>query len=189
MYRGNFRILIFIDLLATALGSSIILMMILSVNKGKAAGVAGNPRSFIYDRVFADNDPNALFKVIVKSGDTNEWLESDIPEIAEKTPGIFLMEPQPKKQIHIWGPVNQYDSLGKFAGQVYNVYSTAKKPGKWIVGILYYNNKDIAKLQTGQLSTPISITHILRIDGKDTTIHKEVSLGNYSYISFTVDAN
>jgi hypothetical protein len=44
MFSGNFRVLIFIDLLATALGGSLILMMILSVSKSQSSPPAGMAR-------------------------------------------------------------------------------------------------------------------------------------------------
>jgi hypothetical protein len=188
MYKGNFRILIFIDLLATALGSSIILMMILSVNRGKAAGVAGKARDFIYYRALIKADTNAQFRMVVKNGETNEWIESEFPENAFPTSGVFLSPVDGQTRIFIWGPARQYDSLGMYEGIAYNMYCTTLKKSQWVVGLLYYNNKSLSRLSTSDVSTTIPITHLLRVDGKDSLIQSTVSLGNYSYITFK-DAN
>jgi hypothetical protein len=190
MYKGNFRILIFIDLLATALGSSIILMMILSVNRGKAAGPAGKARDFIYYRVLIKSDTAAKFKLIVKNGETNEWIESDFPENVDAMPGVFLAPVMSSTKIFVWGPVRQFDSLGNYEGASYNMYCTTLKKTKWVVGVLYYNNTALSTFHTGDVSASIPITHLLRVAGKDqdSVVQSTVTLGNYSYITFK-DAN
>jgi hypothetical protein len=180
MYKGNFRILIFIDLLATALGSSIILMMILSVNHGKAAPPTGKARNYIYYKVYALDNPDALFRVIVRNGDNNTWIEGDFPENAQSKHGIFLGSDT--STVFIWGPVTESDSAG-LTRNVYNMYSTVKNTRPWVIGVLYYNDRNLSRMNADALNRPVTIRQILQIGDSTSVITRQVTLGNY--VSFT----
>ncbi|MDN3654863.1 hypothetical protein QWZ08_04435 [Ferruginibacter paludis] len=193
MRGSNLRILIFIDLLATALGSSIILMMVLSVNKGKAiAKQAGIPREFIHYRV-SSPDTGAHFNIIVKSGETSQWVESQ-SSIGAITDTNFFLKNADKSgekkvgKLLIWGPVTEYSDQGKTPNQ-FNVFSTIQKGGPWIIGVLYYDNSGIKNDDSFNINDSIEVIHSWRLPHmlSDTVVHKWVTLGNYSTINFKID--
>lgn len=185
MFSGNFRVLIFIDLLATALGGSLLLMMILSVSKEKPTPLQGTARDYIFYQVWAD-DPDACFKVIVKNGDNNNWLESPIQEKTDSLTGTFIIN-QKKEDVFAWGPVTEYRTDGTNTGNnKFNVYSPVEQSGNWTLGVLYYNNKKLNVGNIDVISSPVKVHHHIQTQNAvmDTTIL--VSLGNYSYIPYSV---
>lgn len=187
MFSGNFRVLIFIDLLATALGGSLILMMILSVSKSQSSPPAGTARNYVFYQVWTDN-PDAYLKVIVQNGDNNKWMESTIQELADSTSGTFIID-EDKQDVFAWGPVTEFNNENKLINRnVFNVYSTAEKKGNWVLGVLYYNNKNLNKGMTDVVSEPIKIYHHYKTLDIDTTTISYVTLGNYNYINYNMKA-
>lgn len=186
MFSGNFRVLIFIDLLATAMGGSLILMMILSISRAPSAAPVGAARAFIMYKVWAD-DPEVLLKIVVKNGDNGTWLNADIPERNQNATDPFSLH-ENKQTVFVWGPVDEFDEKGKITRNVYTVYSTAAEKGRWTLGALYYNH---ATLNAGKIKNmnelKATLYHELRTiqgESKDTVV---VTLGNYSFL--TVDIN
>lgn len=188
MFSGNFRVLIFIDLLATALGSSLILMMILSVSKSQSSPPAGTARNYVFYQVWTDN-PDAYLKIIVQNGDNNKWMEGTIQELADSTSGTFIIN-EDKQDVFAWGPVTEFNNENKVINRnVFNVYSTAEKKGNWVLGVLYYNNKNLNKGITDVVSKPIKIFHHYKTLDIDTTTFSYVTLGNYDYINYNMKAD
>jgi hypothetical protein len=193
MRGSNLRILIFIDLLATALGSSIILMMVLSVNKGKAAAKqAGIPREFIHYRVSCV-DTGARFNITVRSGETQQWMESQSSIDAITDTNFFLKNADisvEKKigKLLIWGPVTEYNGQDKTTN-LYNVFSTVQKGGDWVIGVLYADNSRIRNDDSFDISDSVEVIHTWRLPHMiaDTVVRSWVSLGNYSKINFKID--
>ncbi len=190
MFSGNFRILIFIDLLATALGSSLILMMIMSVSQKKSAPPAGKATNYVMYRVWTD-DENAFIKVLVKNGDSNTWLESEAQELADTIKGTFLTDGQ-KTDVYVWGPSNEYGYDRGLSNRrhknVYTVYSPSEKPGKWTFAVLYYNHKGFNSAEVSDEEIGKSIVVHQEFSSLDTaasdTAH--VTIGGYAYRTFTV---
>lgn len=191
MRSGNFRVLIFIDLLATALGGSLILMMVLSTTKTQSAPPAGVARNFIFYQVYAE-DPNAYLKIIVQNSDKKQWMESTMQELADSTSGTFLLNNE-KQDVFIWGPVTEFDTSGNMTTRnsiplknIFNVYSTTEEKGVWTLGALYYNNKTLNEGSIDAVNKPIKLHHYLKtLNGtilNDTTTF--VTLGNYGYITY-----
>ena len=182
MFSGNFRVLIFIDLLATAMGGSLILMMILSISKNQSAPPAGAARSFISYKVWTD-DADAYLKLIVKNGNTEKWFGGTIPELKEATSDIFIIDE--KEEVFAWGPVTEYDSANRvIAHNVFNVYSTANKEGNWVLGVLYYNNKNLNEGNAiDPANTEIKVHHQWQTMADPEMLEKEdnLSIGNYSF--------
>lgn len=180
MFSGNFRVLIFIDLLATAMGGSLILMMILSINRNSQAPPAGAARNFVFYKVWAD-DPDAYLKVVVRNGDKSKWVSGTIPELSYANDKLFLIADE-EASIFAWGPVTEYDAENNKTRNVYNVYSTAAEAGDWVFGVLYYNNGKLNRSQSLQADAPLTIHHALQtIDLPLTETVSRTSLGNYSF--------
>lgn len=187
MFSGNFRVLIFIDLLATALGGSLILMMILSVSKKQSAPPAGVARNYVHYQVYTD-DPNAYLRLIVKNGDNNQWKECPIQETADSTGNTFILN-EANQSVYAWGPATELDpSTQQVRHNVFNIYSTAEKNGNWVMGVLYYNNKLLNSGSIEPISKPISIHHEYQTLNSKGSTDTLVTLGNYSFVSFTLDS-
>jgi hypothetical protein len=180
MQRINFRALIFIDLLASALGGSIILMLILASKKPHSSLPAGKPRDFIFFKVIVP-DESIRLKVFVNKQGAKGWHQSNFYDEENKhQAGIFSQLDAEEPNVKMWGPA--YIRAGSDS-VAYNVYITSPDSTSWVFSTLYFQNQEMEKA-SGQekfdiMNKEISIVQHYRTKQKpDTAIIQKLTIGN-----------
>src|SRR5687768_1261442 len=132
MFGKGFPVLSFVDLLACALGASILLMLIFSVSGGQPAGISGAPRDYILYTVTVDH-PDARLRLMIKSPKNKTYVIGDMEEYRDK---LFQKMKVDGAVVFFMGPAQRYDVTLDDAKlnttkKVYRIYSTFQDLGTW----------------------------------------------------------
>lgn len=180
MKKINFRALIFIDLLASAMGGSIILMLVIASKKPDRALPAGRPRDFILFKVVVPSE-NIQIKLFVNKKGTKTWYQSNFyAEEKPNTSAVFSQTELSQTEVKMWGPSFLSRKLDSVA---YTVYVTSPDSIDWVFSTLYFRN-DLLERSTGKqkfdiINQEIAITQYYRTRQKpDTAIILKTTIGN-----------
>lgn len=145
---NNKNLLGFVDLLTGFLASALVLMLIFSYSLHKSGDIAGGPRDFIFYQVEiegADVDQLGI-KVFVKPPN-RDWIETKVDQQGQPILNEEDFLEVGTSKFYAWGPAQTFnENYGLVANKrTYNVYgvSVLNDPGKWEVGILYYDHKQL----------------------------------------------
>lgn len=164
----------FVDLMASALGCIIILMLVFSVKKPALTRKIGSPRGYVY-YTFEIEDPNADMELyFVRSVDQRRVNYQKVRLNERKTiNGPDTLSLGAECSAFLWGPIQSQLKGSASSVKKYNVYAVMRERGDWSFGVRYYDRKTLSakSLDEGQLDfnnelkTEIYIAQTLRTNG------------------------
>jgi len=185
MFNNGRTIFSFIDLLACALGGTIVLMLVFSVAKESKSNPAGTARNFVLYEVEV-SDQDALLMPYLQDS-KGQYYSVELNKEGEPTVmrNGFLKMNHP--DFYAWGPSYKVENNeGKY---IYQIYGVVTEKGPYKFGVYAYSDNTINEktpYTTGVeaiANKPFFVTHRLTMRGKEQkTETKEMRLGQFSSI-------
>jgi len=139
MRKSNLFDSAFIDLVASALGALVILMLIFSIKKPASSELkTGKPRGFVFYS-FHIPDDSSKYELFFKNDEsslslTEKSFHIKVDELT-KNPGPDTLKISKYYSAFVWGPTIKDNE------KWYNIYFVTREKGEWKFGLRYYDNK------------------------------------------------